>query len=138
MRSAVILKSEFVEFMPNDLDDETIYISIPYATVSHKCCCGCGLRVVTPLSPTGWILTFDGESVSLTPSIGNWSFPCRSHYFVTRNRVKWAPRLSRAEIEAGRKNDRRVREEYYDAAPVQRRSADDQEPIRWWRRLRWW
>lgn len=134
----MILKYEFVEFMPNDLDDETIYISIPYATVSHKCCCGCGLRVVTPLSPTGWILTFDGESVSLTPSIGNWSFPCRSHYFVTRNRVKWAPRLSRTEIEAGRKNDQRVREKYYDAAPVQRRPADDQELIRWWRRLKWW
>ncbi|MFC4855982.1 DUF6527 family protein [Actinophytocola glycyrrhizae] len=24
---------------------------------------------------------FNGETVSLSPSIGNWSFPCRSHYY---------------------------------------------------------
>ena len=137
MHRDLILKHELVEFVPTDLNDETIYISIPYATVSHKCCCGCGSRVVTPLSPTGWTLAFDGESISLSPSIGNWNFPCQSHYFITRNRVKWAPRWSRAEIEAGRQNDRRIRDQRYDAAPVPRPPSADGS-IRWWRRLKWW
>jgi hypothetical protein len=35
---------------------------------------------------------FDGRSVSLTPSIGSWSLPCHSHYFLTRGKVRWAGR----------------------------------------------
>jgi hypothetical protein len=41
----------------------------------------------SPLSPTDWKLTFDGVSVSLHPSDGNWSFPCRSHYRIEYNRA---------------------------------------------------
>jgi len=41
--------------------------------------------VVTPLSPTGWSLIFDGETVSLYPSIGNWNFPCRSQRLDRRS-----------------------------------------------------
>ncbi|WP_417924835.1 DUF6527 family protein [Collimonas pratensis] len=26
-----------------------------------------------------WSLTYDGKTVSLDPSIGNWSLPCRAH-----------------------------------------------------------
>lgn len=46
---------------------------------------------MTPLTPADWKLTFDGETVSLYPSIGNWNFPCRSHYWLTKNRIEWAP-----------------------------------------------
>jgi Family of unknown function (DUF6527) len=81
----------FVESIPTELDDATIYISIPYATAMHKCCCGCNNIVVTPLSPTDWKLIFDGDTVSLDPSIGNWTYPCKSHYWIKRNRVHWAP-----------------------------------------------
>jgi hypothetical protein len=42
--------------------------------------CGCGKKVVLPLHPTHGKLTYDGETVSLSPSVGNWSFPCESHY----------------------------------------------------------
>jgi hypothetical protein len=61
-----------------------LYVSPGYATVTHLCCCGCGAEVVTPLSPTDWKLTFDGVAISLSPSVGNWSLPCRSHYFIDR------------------------------------------------------
>jgi hypothetical protein len=81
---------EFVEFVPEQLAEATLYISMGYATAIHLCLCGCGQRVVTPLSPTDWRLTYDGESVSLDPSIGNWSFRCRSHYVIRRNHVIWA------------------------------------------------
>lgn len=62
-------------------------------------------KVVTPLTPTDWCLVFDGDTVSLDPSIGNWNFPCRSHYWIYRNRVKWAKAWTPAKIQAGRASD---------------------------------
>ncbi len=62
-----LLRQEFVDLIPDELAEGTVYVSILYATVVHKCCCGCGNEVVTPLGPTDWQLVFDGESISLTP-----------------------------------------------------------------------
>lgn len=85
------LQHVFVEFIPESLDPGKLYISLEFATASHQCCCGCGREVVTPLSPNDWQMTFDGESISLSPSIGNWKFRCQSHYFVRRGQIIEAP-----------------------------------------------
>ena len=100
------LEHEFVDYIPEVLDDGVLYVSIPFATAVHRCCCGCGSEVVTPLDPTDWQMTFNGKSVSLYPSIGNWSFDCQSHYWIYRNQVRWARRLSKDAIEKGRARDR--------------------------------
>src|SRR5579875_1493375 len=89
---------EFVEDIPLQLDEGIVYVSIPYSTVVHLCPCGCRNKVVTPLSPAEWQLLYDGESVSLTPSIGNWEFPCRSHYWICHNRIRWARQWTTEEI----------------------------------------
>lgn len=81
------LEHRFVEFIPEHKKEGIIYISIDYCIAIHKCACGCGREVVTPLSPTDWQLMFDGETISLSPSIGNWNFPCRSHYWIKQNRI---------------------------------------------------
>jgi len=107
------LTPEFVEHIPQQLDRGRLYVSVRFATAAHACCCGCGSEVVTPLSPTDWVLIFDGETVSLDPSIGNWSFECQSHYWIRRNRVEWARRWSREKIAAGRTEDRRSKEKYF-------------------------
>jgi hypothetical protein len=109
------LMHEFVESAPDKLEEGKIYVSMAFATVLHKCCCGCGTEVVTPLSPTDWRITFDGETISLHPSVGNWSLQCQSHYWVERNKVRWAGRWSREEIEAGRAADRLAKKTYFDA-----------------------
>ncbi|HEX7962665.1 MAG TPA: DUF6527 family protein [Terriglobales bacterium] len=57
------LEHQFVEFIPEVLDGGVPYISVKYATAVHKCCCGCSREVVTPLSPTFWHMTFDGEMI---------------------------------------------------------------------------
>jgi Family of unknown function (DUF6527) len=106
MNSRETIRHEFVEFIPDALEEGALYVSIPYTTAAHLCACGCGHEVVTPLSPTDWQLIFDGETVSLKPSIGNWSFPCQSHYWIERNHIRWAPRWSREQIDAGREHDR--------------------------------
>jgi uncharacterized protein DUF6527 len=107
------LSHEFVEFIPSELKEGTLYISIPFATAVHLCSCGCGIKVVTPISPPEWKLVWDGDTVSLIPSIGNWQFPCRSHYWVTRNRVEWARALSDEEIARGRRRDAKELEAYF-------------------------
>ena len=117
MKPEILLKHEFVEFIPDDLRERTIYVSIRYATVAHKCCCGCGNEVVTPLSPTDWKLVFDGKTISLDPSIGNWGLPCKSHYWIRNNRVKWAAAWSQAQIDQCRSHEQLAKERYYDAAP---------------------
>ncbi|WP_433828654.1 DUF6527 family protein [Actinoplanes sp. CA-015351] len=85
-----VFEHRFVDSAPEVLDDGVLYVSIPYATALHRCACGCGNEIVTPISRTGWCLTFDGVSVTLHPSIGNWNQPCRSHYFIRQNRIQWA------------------------------------------------
>jgi len=81
------LRPEFVVSVPEQLIDGVLYISERYRICSHKCCCGCGEEVITPLSPAEWKLTREGDLVSLWPSIGNWDYACQSHYIIRRNEV---------------------------------------------------
>ena len=124
MRKEIHLVHEFVEFMPDVLKESTVYISIKYATVAHKCCCGCGYEVITPLSPTDWRLIFDGESISLEPSIGNWNFPCKSHYLIRRSTVIWARKWSRKEIEEARAEEFQSKNKHPSA-----KNIDNKEPL---------
>lgn len=114
-----VLTPQFVEYIPAETKEGVLYISIPFATATHRCACGCGNVVVTPFTPTDWELMFDGETVSLDPSIGNWSFRCRSHYWITRNRVRWAPSWSQRDVDAGRARDRLAKDRDYTASPAE-------------------
>lgn len=107
----------FVDEIPEVLAPNTLYVSIPYKTAVHACCCGCGHEVITPLSPTDWELRFNGAAVSLSPSIGNWSFPCKSHYWIDKGRVRWSTRMSDAQIRAVRDLDRHSKQQYYGEGP---------------------
>ena len=66
MRASTI-EHRFVEYVPAELEEGVVYVSTTYATVVHLCACGCGTKVVTPLSPAEWTVSFDGESISLSP-----------------------------------------------------------------------
>ncbi|MEX0653356.1 MAG: DUF6527 family protein [Phycisphaeraceae bacterium] len=103
----------FIDSIPRDLEEGRLYVSRKYETAVHKCCCGCGHKVVTPLSPTYWKLHEQDGKVSLYPSIGNWSFPCRSHYWIVGNQVQWSYAMTQEEIEAGRRHDARLKDQYF-------------------------
>jgi hypothetical protein len=122
------ISHEFVEFIPESLVPDTLYISILFATAVHCCFCGCGSKVVTPIHPTGWQLLFDGDTVSLWPSVGNWSFRCRSHYWINKNRVIWAAPMTQEEIDRGRSRDRLLIDEYFGEIPAP--AASSKEPLR--------
>ena len=133
-------RHHFVEFIPEELQDGTLYVSMRFAPVSHLCACGCRTKVVTPLKPTDWKLTFDGKTITLYPSIGNWSFACRSHYCIKNNRVQWAEDWSQARIDAGRERDRRAKERYHDPDEETDAPLPTVAPPKagWWRRLWRW
>lgn len=107
------LRPQLVEFIPEQLEDGVLYISQRYRTATHRCCCGCGSEVVTPLGPADWTLEVVKGAATLAPSVGNWSLPCRSHYLVRKGKVVWARDMSRDEIRLGRERDQRLRDAHF-------------------------
>lgn len=107
------ISHQFVRSIPDKLDDDVLYISLEFSTAIHTCCCGCGNEVVTPFSPTDWNLIYDGETVSLYPSIGNWSFECKSHYWIKNNKIILAPKWTDDEIRMGREKDKKLKSQFY-------------------------
>ena len=106
------IQHRFVELMPDTIEENVLYISVYYCTAIHKCVCGCGNEVVTPLSPTDWELTFDGRTISLSPSIGNWNFDCRSHYFIRKSKIVHARRWGDEGIMEERRNNDKNKKKY--------------------------
>lgn len=115
------LAHRFVTSVPDVLDPGVLYVSVDYDTTIHLCACGCGSQVVLPLHPSAWRVTYDGETVSMTPSVGNWSFPCRSHYWIEHGRIRWAPAWTDAQVAAGRQ--RTLRERGVTPAGVEKTSS---------------
>lgn len=118
------LNPVFTKSIPATPVAETLYVSMEYRTAVHLCACGCGTKVVTPLGPNDWILTFDG-TVSLSPSVGNGQQECRSHYYIRKDRVDWMPRIDAAATTAALARDQAAHSQT-SAIPKTR------EP--WWRR----
>ena len=118
-----ILQHKFVETIPDDLKDGILYISIPYDTMMHKCCCGCGNEVVTPLSLTQWNYTYNGKTITIDPSIGNWSLRCKSHYYIIKNKVIWSGKYNDEEIDLVRRTDFEDISDYYQENPENGRNG---------------
>jgi hypothetical protein len=83
------LKPEFVEHIPEKLEDGVLYVTLKYDVAIHLCACGCREKTVTSLGNGGWTFFYDGR-VSLHPSIGNQRMPCGSHYWIEGDTVRWA------------------------------------------------
>ncbi|AEA26494.1 hypothetical protein Psed_4334 [Pseudonocardia dioxanivorans CB1190] len=99
------LAPRFIDTIPEHPESGVLYVSIEYATTLHLCACGCGYEVVLGIAPRDWKITWDGETVTINPSVGNWSLPCQSHYLIRRNKIVWARRWTNKEIDRGRAAD---------------------------------
>lgn len=107
-------RHEIVDSIPETLQSNTLYVTAGGDVAGHLCACGCGREVITPLSPTDWSVSFGRQGASLSPSIGNWAFPCRSHYFIWGGAVVWARDMSDKAIAQGRRLDKARKQDYYD------------------------
>jgi hypothetical protein len=95
-----------VQFVPANREPGVLYVSRRHDTAVHTCPCGCGNKVVTPLSPSRWMLSSGPAGPTLRPSVGNWQFPCRSHYWIVDGRVRWSGAWTYEEVQRGAANDR--------------------------------
>lgn len=133
---------EFVDSVPAQREEGKLYVSLKYRTAIHSCFCGCGNKVVTPIRPAAWHLIFDGDTVSLDPSIGNSGHSCGAHYWIRKNNAVPAGHLSQAEIARGRKRDVELQDAYYRNATLPGSAATHPTPgstppvqtpkRRWW------
>ena len=81
---------ELVHRVPEVPQFGILYACFDCNVVVHLCACGCGEKVVLQIDPNFWKVDYDGESLSLHPSIGNFQYPCKSHYWIRKNKVVWA------------------------------------------------
>jgi len=140
------LTPRYLDEFPRVLEEGVLYISEECQLAAHKCCCGCGEDVITPLNPARWRLDRHGGRVSLHPSIGNWKFACRSHYWIRNNRVVPSYGMDDEEVAEVIERDRVDREDFFaqlqQALPPSGSQASAPKPQRWlarlFKRLRSW
>ena len=135
--TATTLTTVFTKAIPAVPDPKTLYVSLEYRTAVHLCACGCGSKVVTPLGPNDWVLTFDG-TVSLRPSVGNGQQGCRSHYYIRHDRIEWLPRISPRATNVAIKRDRDAHQPVAPkptAASPERLKEAPTKQRPWWRRV---
>lgn len=109
------MRLEAVEFMPAQLQPGVLYVSEKYRTAAHLCACGCGEKVRTQLGDLGWRLTKGRSGPTLSPSIGNWQKPCRSHYYIRDGQVLWQGEWTDEEVLRGRRAEEIRRDAYFRA-----------------------
>lgn len=141
------LKHQVVDSIPEKLQVGTLYVTMEGDVAGHLCACGCGREVITPLSPTDWSIAINQSGATLDPSIGNWAFPCRSHYFIWDGKVIWASNMSDKAIAQGRQRSKASKQTYYkqlnETGPMPQehlhqppmRQTGVQKLIAWWKRL---
>lgn len=135
----------FVEFVPEKLAPGKLYISLEYNTASHLCACGCGFEVVTILGPADSALTKSRRGVSISTSIGNSNFPCKSHYWIENNQILWASKMTPQLTALSRAKDKAAKARLFGDAPVAEpptpyskaapASASPKKRKPWWQRL---
>lgn len=90
-------KTKFVKASSDitKIEEGVLYLIPHYNCAMHKCMCGCGEVVITPIDDNSgktlgyWGWTYDGSNASLIPSVGNFQQPCKSHYFLKNGKVQW-------------------------------------------------
>lgn len=82
----VEIKAVFCNYIPKEMEQNTIYISEEYEIANHLCLCGCGIQAPTPIDKEdGWEINTDNGKLTMTPSILNPICPNKSHYIITNN-----------------------------------------------------
>lgn len=146
------IQHQFVEFIPEKLEPGKLYICLEFNSASHMCACGCGYEVVTILGPADSSITYNGRGVSISTSIGNSNFPCKSHYWIKDSRVLWESRMTPQLTALSRARDKAAKAREYGQSiaestppvartvvqapdPSAQTLAPEGKPKSWWRTL---
>ena len=108
------IRPRFVESIPPGRPPAGEFlISIKYGMGVLRCPCGCGNTMDVNIEPHRWSIKWDGEHISVCPSISSDWMGCRSHYWVRRNRIVWGYPISRTAEEKKEKEEAKARERIY-------------------------
>ena len=100
--------------MPKQLFSGILYVSDEFKVAAHLCPCGCGNKIITPITPVNWIFTEYNNTPTLSPSISNWQLPCKSHYWITKGNIAWSYKLSKDEATKSWKEEEKTRMAFYE------------------------
>jgi Family of unknown function (DUF6527) len=120
MQKLLKIKLLRVRYVPKKLEPGFLYVAEEFGAAVHLCACGCGAKVSTPLGPTEWSLKEIANGPSLHPCIGNWQFPCKSHYWISGGEIIWAEEWTPEQIAAGQVGEDQRRRRYYEQRDFQR------------------
>jgi hypothetical protein len=115
MQKLTKIKLMRVHYVPKTLEPGLLYVSEEFGAAVHLCACGCGSKVSTPLGPTEWVLEEVVNGPSLSPSVGNWQFPCKSHYWIRGGNIVWSGKWTPEQVAAGRSAEEQRRRAHYNA-----------------------
>lgn len=124
------LELRHVHYVPKALEPGVLYVSNEFGAAVHLCACGCGTKVSTPLGPTEWTLNETTAGPTLSPSVGSWQLPCKSHYWVNEGQIVWSGQWTPEQIASGRRAEEERRQAFYDDL--------DSKRIGFWQRLWRW
>ncbi len=127
------IKLARVQYIPKNPEPGILYVAEEFGAAVHLCACGCGLKVSTPLGPVGWTLEESADGPTLSPSIGNWQQPCRTHYWIREGRILWAGGWTPAMVAAGQRAEEQRRRVYFESRRPSRTRL--QQLWRWFSRL---
>lgn len=125
-----------VQYMPKVLEPGVLYASKEFGAAAHLCACGCGAKIRTPLGPTEWNLEETSDGPSLSPSVGNWQQPCRSHYWIWRGEVEWHGDWTEAQVQTGLRREHQRRKAYFADREKQRCSQTRSPGRRIWNAIK--
>jgi len=134
MQKLTRIKLLKVHYVPKTLEPGVLYVSDEFGAALHLCACGCGTKVSTPVGPTDWAVEETPAGPTLMPSVGNWQFPCKSHYFIREGRIVWAGSWTPEQITLGRKAEEKRHLAYF-ANRARQRGGTLQRFWRWIRNL---
>ncbi len=109
-----------VHYMPKELRPGVLYVSAEFGAAAHLCACGCGAKVRTPIGPTDWEFEEGPNGPTLRPSVGNWQFPCQSHYWIWDGEIHWSDPWTPSQIAAGQRAEQERARAYYEAREQRR------------------
>ena len=86
---------ESVERIPREMADSVVYHTEEFELAGLLCACGCGHRV-TLLVPDSHQVWNEGGYATVSPSVGVFDAPCKSHFFIRCGNVKMLPAFTAA------------------------------------------
>jgi len=84
------VKVIYCQYIPKEIEKDTVYISEEFGCSIHSCGCGCGSKIAISIKPMwedGWTLTKNEDgTVTFDPSLQHRG-GCNSHYYIRNSQI---------------------------------------------------